>query len=297
MVTNACSTNSGSRRMNTASRGISRVASAPLERVIYEQILPHVPVTSPDYYGCVDGEAGALWVFLADVGPEHFSRVDAGLRKAAADWLGVLHTRASDLPAAAALPDRGPGYYLDRLRSARHTITESKSNPAITTASIAVLDSVLMVLDTIEADWAAVEEFCASMPRTLTHGDLQPKNLFVRRDGSGPRLYPIDWEMAGWGIPAPDVAPARGPGVRPDIDLATYLKAVKPRWRAVDRRVLRDWVVVGLLFRRLIAVDWAAPSLRYEWPERSVDQLSVYRPQLEAAFARAPWAPRASSGS
>jgi len=265
--------------------------AAARERLVYEQILPHVPVTSPRYFGWLDASDGATWLFLEDVGSELFSRTDNELRRVAAEWLGILHDAAADLPAVRELPDRGPGYYLERLRSARQTILDSIGNPLLRASDIDVLHAVLGLLDVIEADWAAVEAFCSAMPCTLTHGDFQPKNVFVRRDGSGTRIYPIDWEMAGRGVPAPDVAPARGRVSQPDIDLALYRGVVQRRWPGVDRRAIRGWVAVGTLFRRLIAIDWSAPSLRSAWPERPIAQLSVYLPQLKETLAVAPWAP------
>jgi len=265
-------------------------STAPLERLIHERILPHVDVTAPACYGVVDADEGSLWLFLEDVGSERFSHLEADQRRAAADWLGRLHSHAPDVPAAAELPDRGPRYYLERLRSGRRTIIETIDNPVLGVSDVEVLRSVVALLDTIGSGWAAVEEFCAPLPVTLTHGDFQPKNVYVRRDGSGPRLYPIDWEMAGWGVPAPDVAPARGPVAQPWVDLATYGAVIRRRWAHVDERAIRDLVMVGTLLRRLIAIDWSVRSLRYAWPERPIAQLRIYRREIEEVLAAAPWA-------
>ena len=272
-------------------------ATDGIERLIYERVLPEIPVTSPRYFGSVEVDGSGYWLFLEDVGGERFSMDDAEQRIAAARWLGKLHTGAAEL-LSVGLPDRGPAHYLERLRVARRTITEGLDNPALQRSDTLVLRSVIGLLDTIEADWRSVEAYCATLPATLTHGDFRRKNVYVRRDGAtGVRLYPIDWETAGWGVPAADLAPARGPGLRPVIDLASYALVVHDRWPLLDETSCRRLAVVGTIFRRLIAIDWAAQGLGFAWPEKPIAQLDAYRPELEEAIAATAWAGATAAGS
>jgi NADP-dependent 3-hydroxy-3-methylglutaryl-CoA reductase len=44
------------------------------------------------------------------------------------------------------------------------------------------------------------------MPRTLIHGDFNPRNLAFRREPSGPRLCAWDWELAELQVPQRDLA-------------------------------------------------------------------------------------------
>src|SRR2546425_763438 len=48
----------------------SPVARAVIERVVYEQILPRLPVTAPRYYGSGADGRDFVWFFLEDVGEE-----------------------------------------------------------------------------------------------------------------------------------------------------------------------------------------------------------------------------------
>src|SRR5919197_4689808 len=93
-------------------------AIAAIERTIDEVVLPHVPVTAPHYYGCLEaGHGSTCWLFLEDVGSERYSALSAEHCALAARWLGRLHAAAAHLPVAARLPDGGPGRYLEHLHT------------------------------------------------------------------------------------------------------------------------------------------------------------------------------------
>jgi aminoglycoside phosphotransferase (APT) family kinase protein len=66
----------------------------------------------------------------------------------------------------------------------------------------------------------AVERL-AALPTTLIHGEFYASNVLIGRDGTGPRVCPIDWEMA-----------AVGPGL---VDLAAL---VSGRWTDAERIAL-----------------------------------------------------------
>lgn len=285
-------------RGGTVMAKLSPEPTASIERFIYEQVLPHTGVTAPDYFGSVDAHDSFVWLFLDDVGSERFSGNEDAQRTAAGRWLGTLHSRAPDVPGAAELPDRGPRHYLECLRSARSGILENVTNPALRPPDVGVLRGTLVLLDAIEGDWASVEAFCAPISPTLTHGDFRSKNVYVSRDSSGVKLYPIDWETAGWGVPATDLAPARGRVGRSDVDLTAYCEIVRDRWPQIDTSTARDLAFVGTLFRRLIAIRWAVQSLSFPWLEKPIAELEAYRTQLEEALRQAPWRgqPRHGSG-
>ena len=103
-----------------------RAAWASVERRVYAEVLPHLPVTSPRYYGSVEGADGRCWLFLEDVGDERYVTSDEEQCALAGRWLGRMHTsttmRADAAAAAARLPDGGPDRYLQHLRSAREQI-------------------------------------------------------------------------------------------------------------------------------------------------------------------------------
>src|SRR3990172_4316149 len=61
------------------------------ERVIYEEILPLLPVSQLQYYGSFQENDSYMWLFLADAGKSLFSITDKSHRGLAAHWLGGLH--------------------------------------------------------------------------------------------------------------------------------------------------------------------------------------------------------------
>src|SRR2546428_2883612 len=112
----------------------SQMAKALIERTVYEQILPHVSVSSPRYYGFREESPEFAWLFLEDVGNERYSAIDEAHLMLAGRWVGLMHTTAARVTAARGLPDGGPGRYLDHLRAGRHTIQANLANPALVAA-------------------------------------------------------------------------------------------------------------------------------------------------------------------
>src|SRR5215475_9753213 len=148
------------------------------ERIIYEQILPALPIPTVRYYGFIEEpEDECCWLFLESAGGEEYSPVVNEHRTLAAQWLGLLHTSAERLTAAARLPDRGPGYYLEQLRSACDTIPRHLSNPALTADDAAVLKTVVRQCEVVASHWGQVDKLCERAPQTLIHGDFAPKNM------------------------------------------------------------------------------------------------------------------------
>src|SRR5262245_32293784 len=105
-----------------------------VEHAIYTEVLPRLPLTALRCYGLVEeGDGPFCWLFLQDAGEEPFSPQSEHHRALAGRWLGVLHTSAAGVGAAARLPERGLGSYLEHLRSARDTVRGNVTNPALAT--------------------------------------------------------------------------------------------------------------------------------------------------------------------
>src|SRR5206468_4231485 len=133
-----------------------------------------------------------------------------------------------------------------------------------------------------EARWDHwVADACAGIPSTLVHGDFRPKNAYVRDDGAGTRLFPIDWEMAGWGIPAADLT---------RVDLGAYWSVVRERWTGVDLETIERVAVFGQIFRLLAAISWETTELDFDAYEpliRPLRSIRVLRGQLAEAIREA----------
>lgn len=260
-----------------------------IEQAIYEQILPHLPLTGPQFYGHAAEDQEYSWLFMEDVGTELFAPEIEAHRVVAAHWLATMHTFAPAISPAAKLPDRGPNHYLEHLKSARCNILDNVGNPALNRSDLPFLKTVARLCDQIESKWEQVQRFCERFPKTMVHGDFRPKNVRVRRKQKDTALLPFDWETAGWGIPVADLAPGRRRYRHMQVDLAVYSTIIRDHWSDVDTSVIRQMSEVGLLFRRLAAIDWASLELRCQYTEQAVQLLSIYKTELSGALPQFRW--------
>jgi ATP-binding cassette subfamily B protein len=248
-----------------------------VERAIYESVLPRLPSRALRCFGFVPDEDGKrAWLFIEDGGDDPCPLEEYG--SLASRWLGTMHGAAAELEHVAALPERGPAYYLEHLRSARGTILGNLENPALQLEDKRVLRAVVSTCESIESRWDRVETICSALPRTLVHGDLVSRNLRLRRNGGGPELVAFDWECAGFGVPAADVFQLATETRRKD--LSHYHSAIAEYALGVDEAELRSLLLVGEGFRLLASVDWVAPHLRYPSPEHATATLRLYEPPL-----------------
>ena len=253
------------------------MAKALIERTVYEEILPHLPVTSPRYYGFRAEDPHFAWLFLEDIGDERHTATDCAQLALAGRWVGLMHTAAAQVPAARGLPDGGPPRYLDHLRAGLQTIRTNLANPALRADDAATLGRLASDLERLETAWAALECACTGLPATLVHGDLQRKNLYVRNGAGQSALYAIDWETAGWGVPAADLA---------RIDPPTYWSVVRSVWPDVRLEDVRRLGVVGRILRELVAIRWVSPQLAYDSPlylSRPISWLRIMHDRLSDA--------------
>jgi len=282
-----------------------RLAKGRIEHAIYTEVLSRMPAPALRCYGVVEEADGAYcWLFLEDAGGERFAPFADEHRALAGRWLGLLHTSAARGPAPPGLPDRGPGYYLERLREARQTIDAGRDNPALSADDGQTLDTIRSQCDALEAGWPGIERLCAEMPHTVIHGDFVKKNLRVRpavgggdggSDGGGDGrldLLVFDWGSAGWGVPAADLAQPLAPSARfsANPDLAAYWAAVREHWPSFTLDTIRRWANVGSVFRSIVSLGWAARSLGFAWVEGHMVKMRVDQAIIARAMRAAAWA-------
>ena len=275
----------------------SGLTTALFERKIYEEVLPHLPLTALHYYGFTAEDDQFGWLFLEDAGSEKYSPLIEEHRALAARWLGLMHTSAAHVATGDGLPDRGPGHYLKHLQSGAKVLRDV-ANPELKADDLAVLESIVSKCEFLESRWRQVEELCAGFPQTLVHGDFTAKNLRVQAGRGGIALLPFDWEMAGWGVPAADLASARlGWGVHSarkgdfwaNPDLVSYWVVVRDHWPSLDLRTIQRVANCGSLFRSLAAIHWEAPRLAYEGAEWVMGDFRIYQVELSNALDAATW--------
>jgi phosphotransferase family enzyme len=256
----------------------SQTVKAEIERAVYEQILPHLPIRTARYYGSRTESPEWAWLFLEDVGDEPYSATDSAHLALAARWMGVMHTAGAVIPAARGLPDAGPARYLDHLRVGREAVRACLKNPVLAVDELATIRQLLSDLDLLERRWACIERACTGVSSTFVHGDFRPKNAHIRHTRGQAELLVIDWEMAGWGVPAVDLA---------EIDLPTYWSVVRSEWPGARLEDMQRLRAVGQVFRSLAAVRWMAAGLLYdraEWLIRPVMTMQQAQRSFVDAF-------------
>lgn len=235
-----------------------------IEWMIYRDVLPHLRISALHCHGSVaDDDSRFRWIFLEDAGQEGCALESERHRALALGWLGAMHTSAQRVPAAASLPDRGATSYLELLRQAREMTREALGHPALRADGAVTLRAVIAESDILETHWCEIERFCERMPRTLVHGDFKAKNLRVRTHAARESLCVMDWEKAGWGVPAADF----GECVAHHPDVTAYWSVVRDCWPHLDLADLRRLAGLGTVFRSIDGLVWTNRSFRM-WRSR-----------------------------
>jgi aminoglycoside phosphotransferase (APT) family kinase protein len=236
-----------------------------------------------------DGED--CWLFFADAGPGAYSPACPAHRVLSGRWLATIHGIGLQSGLASRLPRRDPDYYLAELQPARATLRENFSNPFLPADDVANLRALVTDCDQLENQWREVEKICAPAPRTVVHGDFVLKNMRIRETPAGPAFWAFDWEHAGWGVPAVDLAQFTGHSASPD--LKSYGQVLRAFVPGLDDTHLRQLAACGTLFRVLDAIAWESPSLSfrpYRYLSRTMAILGSYRARLHDALQAAGWA-------
>lgn len=250
-------------------------ADGEREAFIYNEILDRLSLESVHCYGFVDEGVGDHgWLFLEDAGITQLADKGEGLPIAFSQWLAFLHASASNLPISDRLPERGPAWYLEILRTARRNLCQSFTERNRVHLDRSAAETILFCFDILEQSWSLLEEICKSLPWTLVHCDLQPKNILIRECDSGIAFLPLDWEEAGWGAPAPDLA---------NIDGVAYWTSARRTWANIELQRVEEQACCGALFQLLSAVGWEMMRLRAGSKERAVRRLRIYAPRLTAS--------------
>lgn len=255
------------------------LVAAITERTVYREVLPHLPFPALKCHGFTeDDNPQFTWLFMEDAGEQWCQPEIPEHRIALSRWLAIMHASATAVRAAALLPERGPRHYLDLLRLGRQRLAGNLRNPALGPDDVATLEAIVSEGELVESHWSQVDEFCERMPKTLVHGDVAAKNLRIRTSASEIILYPLDWDTAGWAVPAADLAC--------DVDLAAYGMATG---QFLDSGDLDQLALYGRIFRLLAAIEWASRGLESDWRARPLRQMKAYQGYLVDSICAADW--------
>ena len=246
-----------------------RAATAMIERTIYKEILPQLPVSTIACYGVApDQETAFAWLFIEDLGDAQL--LEDGHRVMAARWLGEMHVAAATLGDTARLPGRDPAYFFSRLRGVRRFLLAKATGPWLSVHERRVLDAVKAQCDVLETHWEEIEAFIEGMPRTLVHGDFVALNLRLRQNAAGPTLVAFDWEKAGWGTPLIDLV---------DVDLPSYWRVVKGWWPQLSIADVEKSARYAVIFG----------ALNQEWTRKPMRKIAKRRKRMARALAALGW--------
>ena len=258
---------------------------AAVERIVYEKLLPQLPITGLQYYGFwetgPDKYGRTCWLFFEDAGGRAFSGKRPADRALAARWLGATHVWFESQSIGADLPVRDPGFYLGEIRATREKILHNLSTARRTKSERKILEACASQCDTVESQWSELEHFCAEMPRTLVHGDFQGKNVRVRSGPDGNEIIPLDWETAGWGMPGPDLEM---------VDTSAYWHIVKESWPRIQLHDVNRLAGYGALLRLLICISWETASLTFPCEDEAIDSLAFYQSRIDDSIRTLGWA-------
>lgn len=257
--------------------------SLQTEYLIYQRVLPQLPLPPVRCLGFVaDEDPERAWMFLEDVGGERYQSGRHDHRVVAARWLGNLHSFGTRTSIRALLPDRGPNHYLRALRWSCTQISAHLSGDHLAADDRRILLETLRALAMLEERWEMIAAWCDAMPHTLVHGDFVDKNCRVRKAaGHGLELVAFDWETAGWGVPAVDLA-TNAFGVHGvALERETYTAEIRQVWPGLGRMELEHAVRVGDAQRLVAAIQWSCETLVLRGIVQ--DDLRVYLPHLERA--------------
>jgi len=254
-----------------------------VEHLMYQQILPQLPIPQVPCLGfAIDDDPRRAWLFVEDVGGERYRNASRDHRILAARWLGTVHAFGMTMSTRALLPDRGPNHYLSELRWSSNEISSRLSRDYFTSDDRRILLATLRALSELEERWDKIGTWCNAMPHTLVHGDFVAKNCRIRKAGTPDlELAVFDWEMAGWGVPAVDLARNAFRVDELALDREMYAEAMRDAWPGLGQLELEHAVRIGDAQRVTAAVRWGCDYLMDSWIVQT--GLRLYLPHLEQA--------------
>ena len=251
-----------------------RTATARIEHAIYEELLPLTGMPALHCYGLLD-EGEFCWLFLEDAAGARYSPQLPHNRALAGCWLAETQLTALAHNLKSCLPGRDLDHYLRLLRGCRAMLLRHLGGSALSVEGATVFRNIAAHLDALESLWDELEEICDVMPRTLVHGDFVNKNLRIRDAATGPALLVFDWEFAGWGVPAADLAQLIDRGARPDLDL--YCSILNREYSHLDLRDIQAVAACGNLLRMVDQMSWATVDQEFIHPTQLVKAIALLR--------------------
>jgi phosphotransferase family enzyme len=263
-----------------------RAATARKERMIYQELLPLTGMPALECYGMVkepDGEF--FWVFLEDAKDAAYSPQLSENRALAGRWLAETQLATASPNLQSCLPTRALNHYLQSLDGCRTIALHHLGVNELPAGDAEVLRKIATYIDAIELLWNQIEEICEVMPRSLVHGDFVIKNIRIRDTAAGPALLVFDWEFAGWGLPATDLAQFTDKVASPDLSI--YCSILRREHSHLNLRDIQAVAACGNLLRMVDQISWATAGYEFVSPpqlSKLIGLLGCYEPSMIEAL-------------
>jgi len=259
--------------------------SAVKERLVYENILPALPVTALRYYGFLEegshGKSKFCWLFLEDAGDGILEVDTTSHVSELGKWLGALHMSAIPKVAAEQLPILGFNFYWGRLETAQSVAEKLKSESRLPAKYRDAFARLVANWRIMGLHRRCLEKLSSVMPNVFVHGDIQLTNVRIRLAGDVPAVLPFDWVACGLGTPATDLQFFSRNGVTPE----SYWRVVSSKWPGL---ALSDVVMLsdlGRIFRTSKFLYWSTVGYRDEWKGHypchvNLDRFAMYESRM-----------------
>jgi thiamine kinase-like enzyme len=171
----------------------------PLREIeTYRQILSAQELGTAVCYGAIVNPAvERYWLFLEKVAGRELYRVgDLASWQQAACWLAGLHARLAEQAGRLARQARLVVYDADFYRLW----------PQRALAFLAANGEARHALERLVERYDRAVERLLALPSTVIHGEFYAANVLIAETASGPRVCPVDWEMAAYGPGLIDLA-------------------------------------------------------------------------------------------
>ena len=144
----------------------ARKQSVLVERLVYQDVLPGLPLPAVRCYGALEDGDGSWWLLLEEVVGEPCSPELSTHRALAAQWMSTMHTTTSFLgpDLAGALPGLGPDHHLRLVRSVRAALGVDGERRGLAGPDVDALDRIGRHCAVVEARWPAIERACHVLP-------------------------------------------------------------------------------------------------------------------------------------
>ncbi|HET9197333.1 MAG TPA: aminoglycoside phosphotransferase family protein [Solirubrobacterales bacterium] len=227
------------------------------EVFVYRELLAPGAISAPRFHGAWLGRGREGWIFLERVPGEVLTDVgEVEAWRQAAAWAGRLDAAARPAGSAGSslLLRRDAAWHGRRIEAAAAALSAAGGGDEAALAG------------RLRGDRDRLAARLDALPQAFLHGELYASNVLVERGDGAPRIAPVDWELAGLGPYALDLAAlVVGWGEEERLAMvAAFREALPPRLRERGlERVAEDTD----LCRLALAVQWIGWSPGWQPPE------------------------------